>query len=380
MRKLWYINLEPYQDRYTLQLTNWNETRFKQRGIDYQTVSGRLLREDKEIKTGQVLDAHGRCYWSLTQMAEVVRLLEDGSITGEDVIFSEDLFHPGYEALPYILNQIPKENRPKVFTRNLAQSIDPDDFVFPWRNWMRHFEHIVDETVDGILMANTEMGWHMRVGMLNKSKLYVTGLPFDKNEVRNRVSNIKPLAARKKRIVYSSRFDEEKQPWFFMDIIEKSRLTEMGYEFAIFTGSKKLRSTNQAYVDRAYALQDKGLLTIHAGLLKSEYYELLADSIVQFNCARQDWQSNTLNEACALGVLPLMPAFRSFPEALFNESQNLYSPWCLGDAIEKLIYLISTLDNSNDITNRVADEAHQCIDKTIDILMGNGEQYRYKDR
>ena len=378
MRKLFYINLEPYEDRYTLQLTNWNETRFKQRGLSYKTVGGRLLREDKEIKTGQVLDAHGRCYWSLTQMAEVVRLLESGDITGEDVIFSEDLFQPGYEALPYILNQIPKENRPKIFTRNLAQSIDPDDFVFPWRNWMRPFEHIVDETVDGILIANTEMGWHLRVGMLNKAPLYVTGLPFDKFEVRNRIKTlIKPLYERKKRVVYSSRFDKEKQPDFFMDIVEKYKVINPECEFAIVTGSKKLRSTDQKYVDRAYALRDKGLLTIHEGLMKTEYYEIVADSIVIINTARQDWQSNTLNEATALGTLPLYPAFRSFPEALQNERRNLYAPWSLDDAIDKLDYLVHTFDNRNDITNRVADEAHRCIDKTIDILIGEGEQYRY---
>jgi hypothetical protein len=378
MRKLWYVGLERYPDRYTWQLTDWVITRLKNRGIMHEVVNGILLNDATEIKTGQVLDAHGRCYWALTQIAELVRLLESGEITGEDVIFFEDLFHPGYEALPYILGQMPKHKRPKIFIRLLAQTIDPDDFTQKMIKWMRPFEHIVDNTVDGILMANTVMGPMTQVCMLNNAPQYITGLPFDKEEVRSRVNSIKPLHKRTQRIVFASRFDEEKQPWFLMDLIEKSKFTSLGYKFGILTGSKKLKSTNPKYVTRAYELQDKGLLTVHEGLTKNEYYELLADSICILNTSLQDFQSNTLNEACALGTLPLFPGFRSFPEALFNESRNLYAPWSIDDAIDKLHYLITTLDSSNDICNRVADEAHECIDKTIDICIGIGEKYRYK--
>lgn len=381
MTHIYYMGLEPYEERYTLQLEEWNASRFKEKKIPYTLVHGGHLSDDKEIKTGQVLDAHGRTYWSLTQVANLVKIMESGKITSEDVIFFEDLFTPGYEALPYIFNQIPKEQKPKVFTRCLAQSIDPDDFVFPWRNWMRPFEQIVDQTVDGILMANTEMGWHMRVGMLNKAPLYVTGLPFDKFEVRSRVQEIKPLNQRTKRVAYSSRFDKEKQPWFYMDMIERyhnenSHIPlDQRYQFSIMTGSKNLRSTNQEYVDRATELANRGLVTIYTGLKKNQYYELLADSRLQFNCARQDWQSNTLNEASALGTPSLCPAFRSFPEALNNSATHLYSPWSLDDCMNKFYHLMS-LDHDPEVSY-AADDQHQCIDRTIEILLGHGEKYRY---
>ena len=77
---------------------------------------------------------------------------------------------------------------------------------------------LVDRTVDGILMANTEMGPHMRIAMFD-APLYVTGLPFDKNEVRERVGELPNLADRQKRVVFSSRWDKEKQPWFYMDLL-----------------------------------------------------------------------------------------------------------------------------------------------------------------
>lgn len=297
MRKLWYLPLESYEERYTLQLQTWNETRFKERGINFESIHGSKLDNDNKIKVGQVLDAHGRCYWATTQIAELIKRISCGEVTGEDVIFSEDLFHPGYVSLPYILEQTPEYNRPKFFTRNLAQSIDPDDFVFPWREWMRPFEQIVDKTATGIMMANTEMGWHMHVGMLDKAPLYVTGLPFDSREVLSRLKTpLKPLKERTNRVAFCSRWDKEKQPWFYMDLIEKfydwaesSGNQDLIPEFCILTGSKTLRSNVPEYVDRAIDLQKRGMIKIYEGLSKNEYYSLLADSRVHFTCNLQEW-------------------------------------------------------------------------------------------
>lgn len=387
MRKLWYLPLEPYQERYTLQLQTWNETRFKERNLNFESILGQKLNDSKKIKTGQVLDAHGRCYWATTQIAELVKRMEAGDVTGEDVIFSEDLFHPGYVSLPYILEQLPEKNRPKYFTRNLAQSIDPDDFVFPWREWMRPFEEIVDRTASGILMANTEMGWHMRVGMLNKSPLYVTGLPFDSKEVLERLGKpLLPLNERTNRVAFCSRWDKEKQPWFYMDLIEKYIKTYELYsdaqipEFCIMTGSQELKSNVPEYVERAKKLEEKGYLKIYSGLSKNEYYSLLSDSRIHFTCNLQEWIGNTVNEASTFGVLPLHGAYRAFPETLFNDPRHLYVPWSLDDAIFKLRELIKNPVDTNGICAKRVKDADECIDRTIDILEGNGEKYIYNDR
>ncbi len=386
MRRLIYLPLEAYEERYTSQLCKWNTDRFEARGIEYILVPGADLRDDDAINVGQVLDAHGRSYYSLHQMANLVAILhdEDLNIDNNDVIFSEDLFQPGYSALPYILAQLPPEKRPQVFTRCLAQSIDPDDFVHPMRSWMRHFEMIVDKTVDGILMANTEMGPHMRIAM-HEAPLYVTGLPFDKQEARSRVvQEIKPLNNRCRRVVFSSRWDKEKQPWFYMDLIELFNERQPGHdiEFAVTTGAKGLRSTNQEYLDRANKMVEEGKMKIYQGLPKSTYYSLLANSRVQFNCARQDWQSNTLNEASAFGTFSLAPAFRSFPEALDNNERFLFVPWSLEDAYQKMNALLELSDTEleYDIDGFVvglnveypSNEMHDTIDKTIDIMFDNG--------
>ena len=65
MNKLFYMGLEPYEGRYTLQLQEWSERVFKQRGIDYTVVPGTTIDNTKSISVGQVLDAHGRSYFCL---------------------------------------------------------------------------------------------------------------------------------------------------------------------------------------------------------------------------------------------------------------------------------------------------------------------------
>ena len=106
MRKLWYCGLEPYQERYTLQLTEWNKRVFDRRKIDAVYVPGETLDNSKKIVVGQVLDAHGRSYFAMSQMMNLVRLMQQGEVTSEDVVYFEDMFQPGFESLGYIITRV----------------------------------------------------------------------------------------------------------------------------------------------------------------------------------------------------------------------------------------------------------------------------------
>ena len=110
--KIFYMGLEPYEGRYTLQLQEWTEQAFKKRGVDYVVVPGTTIDDSKAIVTGQVLDAHGRSYFGMSQMMNLVQMMKAGAVTSEDIVFFEDMFQPGMESLPYIMNQSPTEFRP----------------------------------------------------------------------------------------------------------------------------------------------------------------------------------------------------------------------------------------------------------------------------
>jgi hypothetical protein len=108
-------------------------------------------------------------------------------------------------------------------------------------------------------------------------------------------------------------------------------------------------------------------------LKKNDYYKLLADSTVLFNCALQDWVSNTVSEADTFGTLTLYPAYRSFPEVFANNAQNMYIPWSIDDARIRLLNMINGPLSYE--TGAVSDWQDGTIDRTLDIFQGKGEQW-----
>ena len=375
MRKLYYMGLEPYKARYTLQLTEWNTRVFEARGIDYEIVGGETLSNDQAIVTGQVLDAHGRTYFGMSQLMNLIKKLKAGEITNEDVIYFEDMFQPGIESLPYIFDQIDPRYRPRVAVRCLAQSIDPDDFVHVWgmSKWMGLYEKMVDSFVDIVLATNEEMVMHMKIAGWTAPIYNISGLAFGKKEVRERVGDLIPFNQRKMRVGFAARWDQEKQPDFYMDLIEEWNRqygNSIPVEFCVFSGAK-LKSNNDSYMQRTRDLQARGLLTIYEDLDKNAYYNLLNDTRVLFNCALQDWVSNTVSEADTLGCNVLYPAYRSFPETFANDASRLYIPWSINDAMTKLKDLLKWEHNDG----KISDWNNGTIDRIVDILEGKGEQW-----
>ncbi len=384
MRKLFYMGLEQYVGRYTYQLQQWNEAVFKRRGIDYVIVPGSTIDNTKAISVGQVLDAHGRSYFGMSQMMNLVQMMRSGEVTESDVIYFEDMFQPGIESLPYILDQIPPGHRPRIFVRCLAQAIDPDDFVHVWgmSKWMSTYEQMVNCFADGVLATNEEMVAHMRIANWTAPIYNISGLAFGKEEVLGRVNNeVKPFDQRANRVVFAARFDQEKQPDFYMDLIEAWHRNGMPkVEFAVLSGGP-LRSNNPKYLERAAKLEERGMLKIYKDLQKNDYYNIVNDSRVLFNCALQDWVSNTVSEADTLGCNVLYPAYRSFPETFANDHTRMYVPWSQQDAFDKLTALLKAPHPGQ---GKISDWNNGTIDRIIDIMQGQGEQWnragnRYRD-
>jgi len=370
------MGLEAYNARYTLQLTEWNKRVFERRGYDVVYVPGETLDNSQKIVTGQVLDAHGRSYFGMSQMMNLVKMMQQGEVTSEDVIYFEDMFQPGFEALPYIIDQCDEDNMPRIFVRCLAQTIDPDDFVHVWGmdRWMRAYEQMVCSSVDGVLATNEEMVAHIKVAGWDVPIYNISGLAFGKQEVIERVGGkIKPFNDRRLRVVFSARWDQEKQPDFYMDLIEawRERFPSKDVEFVVCSGGE-LRSNNDSYMARTRKMVEDGKLVIYDNLDKNKYYEIVNDSRVVFNCALQDWVSNTVSEADALGCNVLYPAYRSFPETFANDHERMYVPWSIDDAINKLDNL---LKKAHPNMGKISDYTDGTIDRICDILEGKGSKY-----
>ncbi len=375
MKNFIYCGIERYESRYSWQLWDWTKRVLERRHINYIDVQGDRLEGCDKIVTGQVLDAHGRSYYSLTQISKLVKLMQSGNITSDDVIFFEDMFTPGMESLAYILDQTPAKYKPKIFVRCLAQSIDPDDFVnstgmFPW---MKHYEKMVNNFVTGILATNEEMVANTKIAGWLAPIYNISGLSYGKEEVLERVEQINAWDIRSNRVVFAARWDKEKQPHFYMDLIEKWYKTfpTSTVEFSVLCGGE-FKSNDITAVDRARNLEVAGYLDIIENLSKNDYYWYLNNSKVGFNCALQDWWSNTLNEFDTLGCNVLYPAYRSFSESLSFDKDRLYIPWSIDDAIEKLAKLLKAPHKN---IGKVSNWSNGTIDRILDICEGNGEQW-----
>jgi len=240
--------------------------------------------------------------------------------------------------------------------------------------WMSLYEEMCNEFVTGVLASNEEMVAHMKIANWKAPIYNISGLAFDKTEVALRVGEIKPWSERENRVVFAARFDQEKQPDFYMDMIEEWYGTPgtADVEFCIVQGGP-LRSNNQKYIDRARKMEERGQLVIYENLKKNHYYDIVNRSKVLFNCALQDWTSNTVSEADALGCNVLFPAYRSFPEIFANDHTRMYVPWSVEDAMNKLGTL---LDAPHKDLGKISDWTSATIDRYIDIMQGNGEQWR----
>jgi hypothetical protein len=296
------------------------------------------------------------------------------------------MFTPGIESLPYIMDQIPANLRPRVYVRCLAQAIDPDDFVHVWgmAGWMSTYEKMVNHFVTGVLATNEEMVAHMRIAGWTAPIYNISGLAFGKEEVLERIGGIekiRPFEERKRRVGFAARFDQEKQPGFFMDLIEMyHELTNEPCEFAIYSGGA-LRSNNPEFVTRARRMEAAGKLKIYDNITKNDYYSHLNDTRVLFNCALQDWVSNTVSEADTLGCNVLYPAYRSFPETFSNDPNRLYVPWSIDDAYHKMQNLLREPHHNMGL---ISNWNNGTVDRVIDIIEGKGEQWnragnRYRD-
>lgn len=372
MRKLFYMGLEPYESRYTLQLTAWSKRTFAKRNLNVVYVEGSKVDDSNGINVGQVLDAYGRSYYSMSQMMNLISMMRIGDVNSKDCIFFEDMFSPGIESLPYIMNQIPESDRPKIFVRCLAQSIDPDDFVHTTGmfSWMRDYEKMVSRFTT-ILATCEEMVANLKIAGFTSPIYNISGLAFDKSEVVSRVLSVADFSSRPMRVGFAARWDVEKQPNFYMDLVEQWHLKypDSGVEFCVYSG-KHLVSNDEKLVDRAYSMKDK--LKIFTNLSKNEYYDLLNSTRVLFNCALQDWISNTVSEADSLGSNVLYPAYRSFPEVFFNDPERLYIPWSIDDAMCKLENLLRRRHKNY---GKISEWNSNTVDRCVDIMEGKGEMW-----
>jgi glycosyltransferase involved in cell wall biosynthesis len=354
---IYYLPLEPYKERYTGQLHNWMQAGFDRSRLQpHVTVYGKEQGE-KTIKNGRVLDAPSRVRWAFSQVEQLVDLIEREVLSAGDHVHLDDFWHPGLDALWYTLETFGLLHSVSVSAYCWAQSVDRFDFTHRMKTWMRPMEQAHAKNMRKVFVADEGLKELLdAAGVTRFGQCQVVGLPFDPEMVAT--SFTKALSpyhdhlsytpeSKAMRVVYSSRFDSEKNPDFFLDVAKRFRQKYADHpkvgstEFVMLTAADEVRSNLDHLKRRIMQAETDGDVLVLRGLDKHQYYSMLRNSRVQFNCADQDWVSFTLLEAVTFGCWPVYPNHRSFPNALRHQRKFMYRPNDVEDAVSLLAAALS---------------------------------------
>jgi glycosyltransferase involved in cell wall biosynthesis len=346
---LFYLPLEPYKERYTMQWsapkTGWLERMWIKAGVKYTRIDGQVDGAPSPIKTGCVLDAVKRSKFCFSQISQLLSLAEAGKVKNEDVIYMDDFWTPGISAIPYAFHLL--DLTPRIFAFLHAQSVDEFDFTHPMRWWMRDFEIGIGKVLEGIFVCGPCLQeLVVRGGIAPKSNVHVTGHPFCEEEVRERMVGLDLYAKREQKVVFSSRWDTEKRPWFFLKVADEVLKQRPDTKFVICTSSPKLRSNRTMWLHLLDTYREKypNNVILKEGLSKEDYYKELVTAKIQMNTADQDFVAITLLEASVAGAFPIYPYFRSFPETFEYNTDYMYERQSVWHAANKVIGVLDRDD------------------------------------
>lgn len=321
-QQLLHLPLERYSSRYTSELSLWESSAFESRF----TVESILPPQQgtQVIQSGEVLDSYARPSWALQQINEV---LKRGPHYGK--IYCSDFYTPGLDAIPYSRGEF------KAFAFCWAQTFDQYDFTRRlFTNWMRPWEIMAFEIYSRVYVACPELADFITAALPHvEEKVSVVGLPYNHRQVFSMLRSLP--TGRNFDIVYAARWDEEKCPMMFLELVKAGN-----FKAVVCTGHSTLKGTDRRAIDEAMRMKEAGKLTILTNLSRADYFYALASSNVIFNCGLQDWVSYTLLDAVTFGCMPLYPAHRSFPRTLYYADEFLYPPGDLETAVYKAAYLI----------------------------------------
>ena len=354
MKKVFYFGLEPLKARYTYQLSKeWMPATFapyEAAGkLQFIDVEGEFD-PDQQIKVGAVLDAVGRGKFAMSQCSNFLDMLNHDEVSNGDVIFLQDYWHPGIEAILYALDLY--GIKVDIYAMLHAQSVDEYDFTWPMRSWMRGFELGLDKRMTGIFVGSTIHRDQLRAAGF-EAPIHVVSLPLHFQMTLDKLPNFNRFGTREKKVVFSSRLDKEKNPFFMLEVAEKFLAINPSWVWNVTTSGKSFKSMLPGVIEAMEELAKRQpRFQLLSNLTKEEYYTELATAKIQFNSSLQDYVSWTVLESTAFGCDVVFPNFRSFPE--FIPAERLYQPFSVQDAINTMQLCIE-LDTPNYNFAEIAD-------------------------
>jgi glycosyltransferase involved in cell wall biosynthesis len=335
MSKVWLVDLEAVETRYTAQWKTHVPKLLQKAGHDVQIISG-----PTDIPTattpGAFLNFGGTNIYKSSQVEQMGRLFCSGSVHAGDHFVFTDAWHPGIINLKYMSELL---NIP-VVTHGFwhAGSYDPQDFLGRLvgnKPWVRHaeksyfwaFDHNYFATefhvklfIDELLMDGykEENPWYEEdyAERYDSGKMVKTGWPMEyMDDVLTPYKNM----PKRDLIVFPHRIAPEKQVEIFRDL--KEQLPQ--YEFVV--------------------CQDQELT-------KNEYHNLLGEAKIVFSCSLQETLGIGCYEGALVDAIPMVPNRLSYEE-MYDPQFKYPSMWTidwnhyLGNRTVLRDHIVKTISN-----------------------------------
>lgn len=304
MAKIFLVDLEAVETRYTGEWKTHVPMLLKQAGHDVEIISGP---EDIPSATtpGAFLNFGGTNIYKSSQVEQIARLFTLGKVSSGSHFIFTDAWHPGIINLKYMAELLGVPVRIHALWH--AGSYDPHDFLgrlIGDEPWVRHAEKSFYHAIDFNYFATEfhidmffknlfgEQGPTEHFRGMSTGKIVRTGWPMEYMK-----ATLAPYKGMKKRdlIVFPHRIAPEKQVEIFRDLAV--HLPQ--YEFVV--------------------CQDQRLT-------KHEYHNILGEAKLVFSASLQETLGIGCYEGAILDAIPMVPDRLSYTE-MYNGVFKYPSKW-----------------------------------------------------
>jgi len=335
--KLYVVDLESVETRYTAQWKEFLPKQLRQQGFDTEIISGDSI--PQSTTPGAFLNFAGTNTYKSQQLVKIASMFASGTVNAGDFFLYTDAWNPTVIQLKYMSELL---NIPiKIGGLWHAGSYDPQDFLgrlIGDKPWVRSAEHSMFSCYDYNffatkshvdMFANCFGDWTADELIEANETVKVVGWPMEYLKESVRPYN---LLTKKNRIMFPHRLAPEKQLEIFKDLAKE--MPE--YEW--------------------YVAQEQHLS-------KDQYYTALAESQMVFSANLQETLGISMYEGALLGVFPLVPDRLSYTEmwdTMFKYPSDWTKDWSsYQENKAKLINKIRNImgSNNNDLPRVVRNKA-----------------------
>lgn len=306
MTKIWYVPIEPLDERYTSQWYRKLPQEFVANGFDVCILNGKPLVEN-EIKVGAFLDINSTVHYKMSQLQSIASHFHYGLIKDGDIFFFGDIEFWGIESVRLMARMNNIEVRLTGFlhaasyTKEDAFSVAARYQQFTELGWVAamdkvfvgskyHKEAFLERRVDNLKLGRDCFA----------DKIVVTQNPLFLDEYHDFGK-----VEKKKKVLLTNRFDREKRPGLTLDLFEQLHNLFPDWEFVVTTGRKKIRG-HEEDIRLLQRLEQKGVVTVKAELTKEQYHRELAESYMMVSHSIEENYGYCIVEAIHYKCIPIL--------------------------------------------------------------------------